>query len=99
MKMLCMLVRRVVMVFVGLALGVPAGGDHAAEESHLKRDPATGGRESCLQVSQGSTVGESCHRDCNYCRAAATAGGPAVQRSRWGSRHRVSGRWEKVLFV
>jgi hypothetical protein len=41
-----MLVCRVVMVFVGLALGVPAGGDPAAEESHLKRDPSTAGRGS-----------------------------------------------------
>lgn len=35
-KCLCMLVRRVVMVCVGLALRVPAGGDPAAAESHCR---------------------------------------------------------------
>lgn len=35
-KCLCMLVRRVVMVFVGLALRVLAGGDPEAAESHYR---------------------------------------------------------------
>lgn len=40
----------------------------------------------------GSTAGESCHTDFNYCRVVATAG-------RWGSRHRGSDCWEKVQIV
>lgn len=35
-------VRRVVMAFVGLALGVPAGEDPAAEKSHYRRIPLLG---------------------------------------------------------
>lgn len=49
-KCLCVLMRRVVMAFVGLALGVPAGGDPAAEESHYRGIPLLGAGESCSRV-------------------------------------------------
>lgn len=53
-------VLRVAAVFVGLTIGVLAGGDPAAEGAeagnHTRRLPYT-----------GFYAGESCHRDCNCC--------------------------------